>query len=94
LDFIQGTEDVEIQRPARPVRLHVDESLVSNDDEYPITVTLRAGGATDFKDTSEGDHMDFSADSAVKCKYMIGCDGAHSWAREQLEIAMEGEQTE
>jgi phenol 2-monooxygenase len=30
----------------------------------------------------------------VKAKYMIGCDGAHSWVRRQLGFVMEGEQTD
>lgn len=30
----------------------------------------------------------------VKAKYVIGCDGAHSWVRRQLGFAMEGEQTD
>jgi hypothetical protein len=30
----------------------------------------------------------------VKAKYVIGCDGAHSWTRRQLGYTMEGEQTD
>ncbi|KAF7926122.1 uncharacterized protein EAE97_010422 [Botrytis byssoidea] len=30
----------------------------------------------------------------VKAKYLIGCDGAHSWTRRQLGIQLEGEQTD
>lgn len=30
----------------------------------------------------------------VKAKYMIGCDGAHSWVRKQLGYTLEGEQTD
>ncbi|KAI9843805.1 MAG: hypothetical protein M1837_006065 [Sclerophora amabilis] len=30
----------------------------------------------------------------VKAKYMVGCDGAHSWTRNQLGFKMEGEQTD
>lgn len=30
----------------------------------------------------------------VKAKYMIGCDGAHSWTRKQLGYKLEGEQTD
>jgi phenol 2-monooxygenase len=30
----------------------------------------------------------------VHAKYMIGCDGAHSWTRRQLGFKMEGEQTD
>ena len=30
----------------------------------------------------------------IKAKYMIGCDGAHSWTRRQLGFSMEGEHTD
>lgn len=30
----------------------------------------------------------------IKAKYVIGCDGAHSWTRRQLGFTMEGEQTD
>lgn len=30
----------------------------------------------------------------VRAKYVIGCDGAHSWVRRQLGFVMEGEQTD
>lgn len=30
----------------------------------------------------------------VRAKYMIGCDGAHSWVRRQLGYKLEGEQTD
>lgn len=30
----------------------------------------------------------------VRAKYMVGCDGAHSWTRRQIGSVMEGEQTD
>ena len=30
----------------------------------------------------------------IRTKYMVGCDGAHSWTRRQLGFSMEGEQTD
>lgn len=30
----------------------------------------------------------------IRAKYLIGCDGAHSWTRRQLGFKMEGEQTD
>lgn len=30
----------------------------------------------------------------IKAKYVLGCDGAHSWVRKQLGFTMEGEQTD
>lgn len=30
----------------------------------------------------------------VKAKYLVGCDGAHSWTRKQLGISLEGKQSD
>jgi len=30
----------------------------------------------------------------IKAKYLVGCDGAHSWTRTQLGLSLEGESTE
>lgn len=35
-----------------------------------------------------------STTEVIRAKYMIGCDGAHSWTRRHLGFAMEGEQTD
>ena len=34
------------------------------------------------------------ADQVIHCKYVLGCDGAHSWVRKHLDISMEGDQTD
>lgn len=34
-----------------------------------------------------------TADHILHCKYVLGCDGAHSWVRKNLGISMEGDQT-
>lgn len=30
----------------------------------------------------------------IKAKYLLGCDGAHSWTRQQLGLPLEGKQTD
>jgi phenol 2-monooxygenase len=30
----------------------------------------------------------------VRAKYLLGCDGAHSWVRKYINISLEGEQTD
>jgi phenol 2-monooxygenase len=50
----------------------------------------------DTEELLKGAARDHWADSreTVKAKYMIGCDGAHSWTRKQLGFSLEGEQTD
>ena len=31
---------------------------------------------------------------SIKAKYLLGCDGAHSWTRQQLGLPLEGKQTD
>lgn len=82
-----------VHRVVKPVKMEVDESLILNEDAYPITVTLKKGDEPLVNGVDEsGSRPD--EESVVKCKYMIGCDGAHSWVREKLGIVMEGSQTE
>ena len=39
-------------------------------------------------------HEDPATEEAITAKYVISCDGAHSWTRSQLGFQMEGEQSE
>lgn len=45
-------------------------------------------------DIENDDSIDKSEYEIIECKYVIGCDGAHSWVRKQMGINMEGETTD
>ncbi|KAK7219095.1 hypothetical protein V2G26_007098 [Clonostachys chloroleuca] len=93
LDFVQHSPEVCIERGVEPVGMEIDKPLIANEDAYPITVTLRRGKEA-LADGIGGAGDEPGEESIVECKYMIGCDGAHSWVREKLDITMEGAQTE
>ena len=73
-------------------------------DGYRIKVTLRhlMNDADTGKDqlqsnvnsssTTDGQKED-SQETFIHAKYVIGCDGAHSWVRKKLGFTMDGEQT-
>lgn len=43
---------------------------------------------------AEDDQIEnFSQDEIIRTKYLLGCDGAHSWTRTQLGIPMDGDKT-
>lgn len=70
--------DVQVERPSTVVSMDRDED---KDSEYPIIATvmhLQEGRGTED----------------VQCKYVLGCDGAHSDIRQQLGITNEGETSE
>lgn len=54
---------------------------------------LAADDTDELLRASKTKRMDVGTE-IVKAKYMIGCDGAHSWTRKQLGFHMVGEQTE
>ncbi|KAG2214455.1 hypothetical protein INT46_007380, partial [Mucor plumbeus] len=70
--------DVQVERPSTVVSMDRDEN---KDSEYPVIATvmhLQEGRGTED----------------VQCKYVLGCDGAHSDIRQQLGITNEGETSE
>ena len=48
----------------------------------------------DTDDLIETSKRNESTAEIVRAKYMVGCDGAHSWTRRQLGFEMEGEATD
>ncbi|KIM44405.1 hypothetical protein M413DRAFT_442389 [Hebeloma cylindrosporum] len=77
---------LDVTRPAIPVSIQLseDELELKDPDAYPVRVVLRHLGHENNADETE----------VVHAKFVIGADGAHSWVRKTLGIAMEGEQTE
>lgn len=73
-----------VHRPIAPtsIELSSDDRELLNPETYPITARLK--------------HLDSSSDEnteVVRAKFLVGCDGAHSWVRKNFGIQMEGEQT-
>ena len=44
--------------------------------------------------TNSGEHSANVDVETIRAKYLIGCDGAHSWTRAQLGLSLEGESTD
>lgn len=53
---------------------------------------LRADGTEDLLSSARESSKSFT--ETVRAKYVVGCDGAHSWTRRQIGSVMEGEQTD
>ncbi|KAK4889817.1 hypothetical protein LTR27_011435 [Elasticomyces elasticus] len=82
LDYVKAKVGVEVERNTSPQTLDVNEAACDDEDAYPIVLTLKT------HDEAQGEHH-----TTVNAKYVVGCDGAHSWVRRQLGIAMEGDVT-
>lgn len=97
---------VSVERGVLPVSLSVDGALVGDGEAYPVEVGLgcveegEVGGVSDGSglvvDGTErvGRNERARTREVVRAKYVIGCDGAHSWTRRQLGFVLEGEQTD
>lgn len=71
-----GSESVKPRRAAVEQGTRPTQLSVSFNSNYPVTVTLeKADGVSE----------------TVKAKYVVGCDGAHSWTRRQLGFDMVGD---
>ncbi|KAI9710281.1 MAG: hypothetical protein M1820_002775 [Bogoriella megaspora] len=118
-DASRNSYPIEVERGVLPESLSVDESLVEDQEAYPITVHLRhlneeeaipeqqgkqiqdglfrsnlAPDDTDELLHKSADGTEAGKEEIIRAKYMIGCDGAHSWVRRQLGFEMEGEPTD
>lgn len=69
--FIERTSDkVVVLRPAKPTKLVIDETLLETSG-YPITVEVQSSPT----ELTNGHSLD---KYTVKCRYLIGYDGARS----------------
>ena len=58
------------------------------DGAIDSTADMSAGSTTNRVSKPRSTH------EIIKAKYLLGCDGAHSWTRKQLNIPFEGNQTQ
>ncbi|KAI0058857.1 hypothetical protein BV25DRAFT_1908962 [Artomyces pyxidatus] len=75
-------EGLEVERPTVPTSLEIstDEEALQDPHAYPVKVVLQ--------------HLAGENESeVVHAKFVVGADGAHSWVRKTLGIAMDGDQT-
>ncbi|KAF8202399.1 FAD binding domain-containing protein [Pholiota molesta] len=80
--FLNSLRDlnVEVNRPIVPTSIQINEEKVNDPTAHAVQVVLQ--------------HTDGAQESEiVNAKYVIGADGAHSWVRKSLDIALVGEQT-
>ncbi|KAJ4470263.1 FAD binding domain-containing protein [Lentinula aciculospora] len=70
---------LEVDRNTIPLALEISESLVADSDTYPIKMMIQNVASTEKE--------------IVNAKYVVGADGAHSWVRQSLKIAVDGSLT-
>jgi phenol 2-monooxygenase (NADPH) len=104
------SKNIQVDWEMRPTSLKIDESQIQARDAYPVTVALtkcvdeegdcpmknvrrtpKLSESVDliFQDSTQTLHVE-----EVRAKYVVGCDGAHSWTRTQLGVTLEGDLTD
>ncbi|KAG1848096.1 FAD binding domain-containing protein [Suillus subalutaceus] len=77
---------VKVEQSTIPTSIEIsqDENELKDPTSYPVRVVLQR------LDESE----DEPREEIVRAKFVVGCDGAHSWVRKQVNITMDGEQSD
>jgi phenol 2-monooxygenase len=78
LSNIQKHGNVQVSWQTEPIDMNIDLDSIHDAEAYPIEVSLLG---------AEGDVVK----ERIQAKYVIGCDGAHSWTRKQLGISFVGD---
>ncbi|OGM48511.1 FAD monooxygenase [Aspergillus bombycis] len=105
MEYVRGRGCVDVKRETAPTSLEIDDGVIDDHSTFPIRMHLENvafrpkshfdGIKTPGSDTSSEPHSDDSGyvgmDTVVEAKYLVGCDGAHSWVRKQLGLRLEGE---
>ena len=106
LDSIRENSDIEVERGVTAETLEYDETLEADPNGYPISVKIHTSkykkslevpedlSAGEWEDLTRQRQKKQATREVIKAKYIIGCDGAHSWTRRQLDIPFEGASTE
>lgn len=85
---------------AYPIRIkirHLDDdeaTPVQNNTSVPDGLFRSSLAKDDTDDLIHKSREKGGSTETIRAKYMIGCDGAHSWTRRQLGFTMDGEQTD
>ncbi|KAN0089908.1 FAD binding domain protein [Hyaloscypha variabilis] len=103
LTFNQAASDDEDGYPIEVVLQHLTEDEINPEQSKATKGAATSDGlyrsnmaADDTEELLSKAIANSKAGSqeTVRAKYMIGCDGAHSWTRKQLGFELEGEQTD
>ncbi|KHE85872.1 hypothetical protein GE21DRAFT_1254363 [Neurospora crassa] len=97
-----GHRNITIQYNTQPVDVNVDESLLHEDEVYPVEVLLvktqvQPEASLDILENSTPYTANGAAkevEERIRTRYIVGCDGAHSWLRKQLQVQLEGDLTD
>lgn len=100
LEYVAKHSDIAVERAKLPRSI----SISKDKSDYPVTVSVgRMRYSNGDAKTSRNDNdihengvekTEELSEEIIKAKYVIGCDGAHSWTRNQFGIASVGDDSD
>lgn len=101
LDNIRKYRDLEVEYSKVPSDIYINETVLSDHDEYPFVIMLHPvdnNAAEPLKGIEDPTKVALASvagtTESVRAKYVVACDGAHSWTRKRFAISFDGDQTD
>ena len=92
LNYIEEQGSVDTRRCHEPNNIEILPSDDYRTGNFPIRVGVSdCSSKPSLAATQETCNP---TDKSVRCRYLVGCDGAHSWVRKQCGLRLEGETTD
>ena len=98
---MQKCRGLEVEYSKVPSDIYINEKVLDDHDEYPFVVTLQSvdnNAAEPLKGIADPENPAMSPNTGVResirAKYVVACDGAHSWTRKRFTIPFDGDQTD
>ena len=101
LDNIRKYRDLEVEYSKVPSDIYINETVLSDHDDYPFVVMLHPvdnNPTEPLKGVRDPTQIALASVAgtreSVRAKYVVACDGSHSWTRKRFAIPFEGDQTD
>lgn len=88
LKFIEGYSNVQIRWQTIPTSLRLHKDMLNDSHSHAVEVQLRPSPDPDKQQSAAT--LDGDVKATIYARYLIGCDGARSWVRKQLNLSLEG----
>ena len=101
LENVRKHRDLEVEYSKVPSDIYINDKALSDHDEYPFVVMLHPvdnNPAEPLKGVGDPTQITLASlagpRESLRAKYIVACDGAHSWTRKRFAIPFEGDQTD
>lgn len=85
LENVEKARHVKIDYGTVPLKVTEHDT-----DDHPLHITVQKAGHSQLKELVDAS----SGLETIRTKFLVGCDGAHSWTRKYFEIPMIGQRVD